>query len=100
MGSGDRNDVFAESAPPPRSATRDGRSTGQASCVAGQAAADPDRIGKYEIARRFTSSGRAAAFLGFDPVFRRHVVQKRYAEFQGGSQQWRPLPHEEPLSND
>jgi tRNA A-37 threonylcarbamoyl transferase component Bud32 len=43
------------------------------------APADPDRIGKYEIVRRFTeSSGQAAAYLGFDPILRRHVVLKRY----------------------
>src|SRR5262245_13591940 len=28
------------------------------------APADPDRIGQYEVARRFTSSGQAAASLG------------------------------------
>ena len=100
MGSGDRNDVLVESMPAVRSANRDGRSAGQASCLAGPAAADPDLIGKYEIARRFTSSGPAAASLGFDSVLRRHEVLKRYAEFQGGSQQWRPLPHEEPDPND
>src|SRR6516164_10753116 len=43
--------------------------------------ADPDRIGKYEIVRRFTeSSGQAAAYLGFDPILRRHVVLKRYKD--------------------
>jgi tRNA A-37 threonylcarbamoyl transferase component Bud32 len=41
--------------------------------------ADPERIGKYKIVRRFTeSSGQAAAYLGFDPILRRHVVLKRY----------------------
>src|SRR6516165_8398258 len=45
-----------------------------------QAPADPDRIGKYEIVRRFTSSGQAAAYLGFDPILSRHVVLKRYNE--------------------
>jgi tRNA A-37 threonylcarbamoyl transferase component Bud32 len=39
----------------------------------------PERIGRYEIVRRFTeSSGQAAAFLGFDPILRRHVVLKQY----------------------
>jgi tRNA A-37 threonylcarbamoyl transferase component Bud32 len=45
-----------------------------------QAPADPDRIGQYEIVRRFTSSGQAAAYLGFDPILRRHVVLKRYKD--------------------
>jgi serine/threonine protein kinase len=40
---------------------------------------DPDRIGKYEVVRRFTQpSGQADAFLGYDPDLRRHVVLKRY----------------------
>jgi tRNA A-37 threonylcarbamoyl transferase component Bud32 len=43
------------------------------------APAKPDRIGKYEIVRRFSeSSGQAAAYLGFDPILKRHVVLKRY----------------------
>jgi hypothetical protein len=100
MASGDRNDVFVESIPAVRSAARDGRSAGQASCIASPAAADPDRIGKYEITRRFTSSGQIAAFLGFAPVLRRHEGLKRYAEFQGGSHHWRLLSQEEPVTND
>src|SRR6516165_5060587 len=46
-----------------------------------QAPADPDRIGQYEIVRRFTSSGQAAAYLGFDPILRRHVVLKQYKDW-------------------
>jgi tRNA A-37 threonylcarbamoyl transferase component Bud32 len=45
------------------------------------APANPDRIGKYEIVRRFTeSSGQAAAYLGFDPILSRHVVLKQYID--------------------
>jgi hypothetical protein len=45
------------------------------------APSDPDQIGKYEIVRRFSSGGQAAAYLGFDPNLRRHVVLKQYKDW-------------------
>lgn len=48
--------------------------------------ADFAHIGKYQIVRRFSASGQAAAYLAFDPDLERHVVLKRYHSGpEGGS---------------